>query len=145
MNKSEYQKLVKELSPKEKKVKNVTIAFFIGGLIGFLGELTIYYLITAFGMSKTDASGWLCLIIIFIATLFTSLGFFDNWVTKCKCGLIIPTTGFAHSVASSALDYKQDGLITGLGANFFKLAGSVILYGVISAFIFVIVRVILGV
>ena len=82
------------------------------------------------------------LIVIFLSSLFTALGFFDNWVNKCKCGLIIPTTGFAHSVASSALEYKKDGLITGLGSNFFKLAGSVILYGIISAFILVIVKVI---
>ena len=144
LNKSEYQKLVKQLSCKEKKVTNTIIAFLVGGLVGLIGELTIYYLITAFGMSKVDAGGWLCLIMIFASTLFTSLGFFDNWVAKCKCGLIIPTTGFAHSVASSALDYRKDGLVTGLGANFFKLAGSVILYGVISAFILVIVRVIIG-
>ena len=76
--------------------------------------------------------------------MFTGLGFFDNWVLKCRCGLIIPTTGFAHSVTSSAMDYKEDGLITGLGANFFKLAGSVILYGIIDSFILVIVRVIIS-
>jgi stage V sporulation protein AC len=69
-----------------------------------------------------------------MACLFTALGFFDNWVTKAKAGLIIPTTGFAHSVASAALDYKRDGLVTGVGANIFKLAGSVILYGIVSAF-----------
>ena len=68
----------------------------------------------------------------------------DNWVGKARCGLIIPTSGFAHSVASSALDYKKDGLVTGLGANFFKLAGSVILYGIISAFLLVIVRVVIS-
>ena len=76
--------------------------------------------------------------------LIYSFRFFDNWVTTCKCGLIIPTTGFAHSVSSSALDYKKDGLITGLGSNFFKLAGSVILYGIISSFILVIVKVIIS-
>ena len=69
---------------------------------------------------------------------------FDNWMSKAKAGLLIPTTGFAHSVSSSALDYKKEGLITGLGSNFFKLAGSVILYGILSAFILVIVRVIIG-
>ena len=98
----------------------------------------------SFGMSQSVAGVYTCLIIIGGASLLTAFGFFDNWVTKCKCGLIIPTTGFAHSVTSSALDYKKDGLITGLGSNFFKLAGSVILYGVISAFILVIVRVVIG-
>ena len=73
--------------------------------------------------------------LIFIGCLLTCLGFFDKWVTFCKCGLIIPITGFAHSVASSVLDYKKDGLITGMGANMFKLAGAVIVAGVVSAFI----------
>lgn len=145
LKKEDYKKLVKEMSPKENRFKNLLVAFFSGGFVGFLGEVIVYVLMNSFGLARTDAFGWLALIIIMLATFLTSLGFFDNWVTKCKCGLIIPTTGFAHSVASSALDYKSDGLITGLGSNFFKLAGSVILYGVISAFILVIVRVILGV
>ncbi len=112
--------------------------------MGFIAEFIIFLLTNSFGMSEVDAGTWSCLIIIGGASVLTALGFFDNWVTKCKCGLIIPTTGFAHSVTSSALDYKKDGLITGLGSNFFKLAGSVILYGVISAFFLVIVRVVIS-
>ena len=73
----------------------------------------------------------------------TALGKFDNWVTKAKCGLIIPTTGFAHSVQSAALDYKKEGFITGIGANMFKLAGSVILFGIVSSFFLVLLRVML--
>lgn len=144
MYKDEYKKLVKSLSPKPKKIQNIIVSFLVGGFVGFLGELIIYFLMSDFGMSRVDASSWLCLIILFVSCLFTCLGFFDEWVSKTKCGLIIPTTGFAHSVASSALDYRRDGLVTGLGANVFKLAGSVILYGIISSFIFVIVRVIIN-
>lgn len=144
MKKEDYQKLVKKIAPKEHRLKNLIIAFFTGGSIALIGEIITTILINSFGISRVEAGGWVALIIIFIACLLTALGFFDNWVSRCKCGLIIPTTGFAHSVASSALDYRNDGLITGLGANFFKLAGSVILYGVLSAFIFVIVRLMLG-
>lgn len=144
MKKEDYKKLVKKISPKEHRLRNLGVSFLTGGSIALIGELTITILINVFGISRVEAGGWLALIIIFIACLLTALGFFDNWVSRCKCGLIIPTTGFAHSVASSALDYRNDGLITGLGANFFKLAGSVILYGVLSAFILVIVRVIIG-
>ena len=144
MYKDEYKKLVKSLSPKPKKIQNIIVSFLVGGFVGFLGELIIYFLMSDFGMSRVDASSWLCLIILFVSCLFTCLGFFDEWVSKTKCGLIIPTTGFAHSVASSTLDYRRDGLVTGLGANVFKLAGSVILYGIISSFIFVIVRVIIN-
>ena len=144
MNKDEYQKLVKKYEPKENKFQNVIYAFLIGGLVGFIAEGIIVLLMNFFDLSRLDAGAWTCLIIIFTASLFTALGFFDNWMTKSKAGLLIPTTGFAHSVTSSALDYKKEGLITGLGSNFFKLAGSVILYGILSAFILVIVRVMIG-
>jgi stage V sporulation protein AC len=83
--------------------------------------------------------------LIFLASLATALGFFDELINKFKCGLIIPTTGFAHSVTSSALEYRHDGMITGLGANFFKLAGSVILYGIVSAFFLCILKVLIWV
>lgn len=144
MNREEYKKLVKEMSPQENRLKNILVAFFVGGFIGFLGEFFIYFLTESFGIAVGEASKWLCLTLIVVGTLLTALGFFDTWFTKLKCGLIIPTTGFAHSVASCALDFKKEGLITGLGANFFRLAGSVILYGIISAFILTIVRVMLG-
>lgn len=144
MNSDEYQRIVKKYSIKENKMKNMLISFLVGGLIGLIGELIIYMLLNCFSLSITEAGMWLCLIIIAISSLFTGLGFFDTWFLKCRSGLIIPTTGFAHSVTSSAMDYREDGLITGLGANFFKLAGSVILYGIISAFLLVIVRVIIN-
>ncbi len=144
MNIEDYKKLVKKHTPKEPKLRNVGVAFLVGGLIGLFAEILIFVIKHCFSVSVVVAGLITALIVIFLSSLFTALGFFDNWVNKCKCGLIIPTTGFAHSVASSALEYKKDGLITGLGSNFFKLAGSVILYGIISAFILVIVKVIFG-
>ena len=143
MNKDEYKKLVDKLTPKENKKKNAFWAFMIGGLMGVIAELLVTIILKCFAITEVDAYQWVCLIIIFVGCLFTALGFFDNWVTKAKAGLIIPTTGFAHSVSSAALDYKKDGFITGVGANYFKLAGSVILYGIISAFICAIIGVII--
>ncbi len=143
MNKDEYKKLVDRLTPKENKSKNALVAFLVGGLIGVLAEGIVVVIMECFGLSQVEACMWMCLVVIFLASLFTAFGFFDNWVTKAKAGLILPTTGFAHSVMSSALDYKRDGFITGIGANFFKLAGSVILYGIVSAFFFAIVGVII--
>ena len=134
MNKEEYQKLVKKYEPKENKFENVIYAFLIGGLVGFMSEGLIVLLMNFFELSRTLAGAWTCLIIILAASLFTALGFFDNWMTKAKAGLLIPTTGFAHSVTSAALDYRKDGFITGIGSSVFKLAGSVILYGILSGF-----------
>ena len=145
MNSEDYKKLVMRLSPKENKIKNAFIAFLIGGLVGFLGELIINVLMCSFGLSKVDSYAYLAIILILLGSLFTALGFFDNWVSFAKAGLFIPTTGFAHSIASCALDYKKDGLVTGLGSNFFKLAGSVLLYGIISSFFLLLVRMMIGV
>ncbi len=144
MNKDEYQKLVKKHEPQENKTQNALFAFLTGGMIGFLVEGIIQLLMGILNISRVDASTWTCLIVIFVSSLFTALGFFDNWMCKAKAGLLLPTTGFAHSVSSSALDYKKEGLVTGLGSNFFKLAGSVILYGIVSAFILVIVKVMIN-
>ncbi len=136
MNKEEYQKLVSEYTPKEPKLKNACLAFLVGGAIGFSGQVVVTILQNSFGMDVKDAYVWLCISMIFLSSLLTAFGFFDNWVSKCKAGLFLPTTGFAHSVTSAALDYRKDGFITGLGANFFKLAGSVLLYGMLSGFFF---------
>ena len=81
--------------------------------------------------------------LIFLASLFTALGFFDKWVNWARCGLIIPITGFAHSMTSAAIEFRKEGFVTGLGANLFKLAGTVILYGVVSAYFFGILRIII--
>ena len=70
--------------------------------------------------------------------------FFDKFVNFAKMGAIIPITGFAHSMQSATLDYKNEGLIYGFGSNMFKLAGSVILYGVVSAYLFGLIRYLLG-
>ncbi len=145
MDKKEYLKLVKELTPKENKIKNYLYAFLVGGLVGFIGEIIRLIILKTTTLNTLNASLWTTFIIIFVSCLFTGLGFFDNLVSKYKCGLIIPTTGFAHSVMSSSLDYKRDGLITGLGSNFFKLAGSVILYGILSGFVMALVKVVLNV
>ena len=79
-----------------------------------------------------------------MSSICTGLGFFDSLVEKFKCGIIIPITGFAHCVTSSSIDSRKDGFITGFGSNIFKLAGSVLLYGMVSAFIFTIIKVIIN-
>ncbi len=142
MNKEEYKKLVKSWQTKEPKLKNAVASFLVGGGIGILGQVVSKLLMICFSISQVISYSIVCLLLIFLASLFTGLGFFDDWVCKVKCGLIIPTTGFAHSMTSCALEYKKDGLITGVGANFFKLAGSVLLYGIISSFFLCLIKVV---
>ena len=144
MEKKLYDKLVLEHTPKEKRLENAVIAFLIGGVMGVIGELLIEFYGYYLHISRSDASVFMIITLIFLASLFTALGFFDKWVKFAKCGLIIPITGFAHSMTSAAIEYKREGFVTGLGANMFKLAGTVILYGVVSAYFFGLIRLIIG-
>lgn len=139
-----YEKIVNSNKAKEERVKNTIVAFIVGGLVGLLGEAIIEILCCYFKISRTDASVYMIVILIFISSLCTALGFFDKLVTKFKCGLLIPITGFAHSMTSATLDYKKEGPVSGFGSNMFKLAGSVILYGVVSAWVFGLIRYLIG-
>lgn len=144
MKQEKYEMIAKEHKAKNTKLQNAIVAFLIGGLIGMIGEGIIELLCNIFHMSRNNAGTIMIVIMIFIASLSTALGFFDKLVTKFKCGLLIPITGFAHSMTSAALDYKKEGPIYGVGANIFKLAGSVILYGIVAAWFFGMVRYLLG-
>ena len=143
MNKKEYQKIVDECSTKNNKLKNYLIASLIGGGMSLLAEVLVTIMETSCHLSNKEAVTWMMVIVVFLACAFTALGFFDKWVAKARAGLIIPVTGFAHSIQSSVLDYKKDGLVTGMGANTFKLAGSVIVYGILAAFFLVLIKVII--
>ena len=140
MNKSKYQQIVDKNISKENRFGNAIIAFISGGVVGLIGQgLTDFYS-RYFDISTKDASSFMLVTLIFFACLFTALGFFDKWVNFCRCGLIIPITGFAHSMMSAGMEYKKEGPIYGVGSNVFKLAGSVIFYGIVAAWIFGLIR-----
>lgn len=141
MNKDDYKKLVKRFTPKEEGLKNALIAFISGGVIGVISTI-IYVIFLRFDFDVTTATAYTLVILILTTAILTGIGFFDNLVEKFKCGIIIPITGFAHSITSEAIDNKHDGLIAGLGTSIFKLAGSVLLYGIVSAFILTIIKVV---
>lgn len=145
MKNEKYELIVNKYKANESRVLNATLAFIIGGLIGVLGEFIIECLCMKFHISRSEASAFMIIILIFIGSLCTALGFFDKLVNYARCGLLIPITGFAHSMTSAALDYRKEGLVTGIGANMFKLAGTVIIYGVVSAWFFGMLRLMIGV
>lgn len=140
MDKERYKEITSKIVPQEDKLKNGIIAFLVGGLVGLLGQIIVFVLEDSFDVAHKDATSIMIVILIFIASLLTALGVFDNLVAKAKAGLIVPITGFAHAMTSAMLDYKKEGLVTGIGANAFKLTGSVILYGVVAAYIFGTIR-----
>ena len=144
MKNDRYERIVNQNKAVEERGKNALTAFIVGGLVGALGEIIIEVICYYFKLSRNDSATIMIVIMIFVASLCTALGFFDKLVTKFKCGLLIPITGFAHSMTSATLDYKKEGPISGFGSNMFKLAGSVILYGVVSAWFFGMIRYFIG-
>ncbi len=140
MTKEEYNNICDKVMPKESHLKRYVISFFIGGLMGFVAELLTNIFINYFYLSYNDSISLMLIIVIFITSILTGLGVFDNLVEICGAGLFIPITGFAHSTTSSALEYRKEGFIFGIGSNIFKLSGSVILYAVVSSFFFGLIR-----
>lgn len=141
MEKGKYQELVKKRTPKEDRIKNSIKAFLVGGSIGALAELLVNIYMNIFEIPRVEANPYMIITIIFVACLFTGIGFFDSLVKWAGGGLIIPITGFAHSVMSSTMEYRKEGLVTGIGANMFKLAGTVIAFGIISAYVLALIRI----
>lgn len=142
MDKSYYKKIVDKNTPKEDCIKDSIIAFLVGGTLGVSGELLLRCYMLWLDLPRKESGVLVTLTFIAIASILTAFGIFDVLVSKAKAGLIIPITGFAHSMTSAAIEYKHEGLILGIGANIFKLAGTVILYGVVSVYIFGLIRII---
>ena len=140
MTNEEYDNLIKEVIGKDKLFKNVIISFFSGGFMGLLGELLSNYFVNYCGCSLRDSYLFVFSVFIIIGSLLTGLGIFDKILSICKCGLIVPSTGFANTMTSSAMDTRREGFVKGIGANIFKLTGSIILYGVVFGILFGYIR-----
>lgn len=143
MKNQEYQKFIKQYTPKPKAFENALISFLIGGLLGAGSEVLLELYQFWFHLPRKESGVLVILTLIVIASVLTALGVFDILVTKVKSALIIPITGFAHSITAAALEYRTEGLVLGIGANIFKLAGTVILYGTVAVYIFGLLRLLL--
>ncbi len=143
MDNTKYNEFIKKYIPKEDKIKNEFVAFFFGGLLGLLSEILLELYQVWLNLPRKESGILVTLTLIVVASILTALGIFDVAVSKLKSALIIPITGFAHSMTSAALEYRTEGLILGIGSNIFKLAGTVILYGIVAVYFFGLVRLIL--
>ena len=144
MNNKEYQEFIKEYTPKPKVLTNAIVTFISGGLLGLTSELLLEVYQMSLHLPRKESGVLVILTLIVIAAILTALGVFDILVTKLKSALIIPITGFSHSITSAAIEYKPEGLVLGIGANIFKLAGTVILYGTVAVYIFGLIRLVIG-
>lgn len=144
MNKVEYQKIVKQHEVKPKRLKNALMALLIGGIIGVLANFFYEISWRYIGLEKELAGMVSTLGIIFITAVLTCTSLYNKIARVAGAGLFIPTSGFANSVVSSAIDAKFEGPVYGIGSRMFYLAGSVITYGFVSAFIYGVIRLLLN-
>lgn len=143
-NSKNYKKLIKLHTPPSKLGKDCFTAFLVGGFICLFGEL-LSVLYEALGTSSENAYMWVTVTLIFISAVLTSLGVFDKIAKRAGAGTLVPVTGFANSVVSSALDTRAEGYVMGVGAKIFTVAGPVILYGTVSGVILGIIYYLVGV
>lgn len=139
----EYGELAKRLSPPSAMYKTLPMAFIIGGGICTLGE-ALLNLYAALGMSEDNAGALTSVTLIFLSVLFTGLRLYDRFAQVGGAGTLVPITGFANAMSSPALDFKSEGLILGLGAKMFTIAGPVIVYGISASVIYGIIYYIIG-
>lgn len=140
ITKDNYTKDIKNYQPKPKLVKNCLKAFLVGGLICAIGQgLTIFY-IEVFGFTEKTAGNPVVTTLILIAALLTGFGVYDKIGQFAGAGSAVPVTGFANSITSAALEHKSEGIVLGIATNMFKLAGSVIVFGTVSAYIVGVIR-----
>ncbi len=125
-----YKERIKRHTPKTSLTRTLPPAFLFGGALCLMGEIAANALIRA-EVERSEAYLWVTVGVIFLSSLVTSLGLFDKVAKHAGAGLSVPVSGFANSVTSSALDSRNEGLVLGLGAGIFTVAGPVILYATV--------------
>lgn len=135
METSKYNQIAEKLKPKKTVFKHCVYAFIYGGAIGAIGEFLLEFYMQIFNVEQEDASPTMIITLILIAAVLTGLGIYDRMAKKAGAGTFIPITGFANSMTSSAMEAKSEGLVTGIGANMFKLGGTVITFGIVASFV----------
>ena len=135
MSNQEYDQYVKEKSPNSKIGKNCLLAFLIGGLICAVGQL-FSFLYTHFGFAVEQAATLTSVTMIFFGALLTGLNLYDDIAKYGGAGTIVPITGFANGVVSSAIEARTEGWILGIGTRIFAIAGPVILYGTTASMVY---------
>lgn len=134
MDKKEYKKLVERKTPPSKVAKNSVKAFLFGGAICSIGQFFRNFY-ESFGMGKELTGSAVSVTMIFLGVLLTGLNIYPKLAKHAGAGTIVPITGFANSVASPAIEAKPEGLIMGVGAKIFTIAGPVIVYGTAASFV----------
>jgi len=129
-----YDELVKQVSPNSPIVTNCIKAFLVGGLISCIGQFIMNSL-TNMGVAQDETAAYTAIILVFLGVLLTGLNLYGKIGKFAGAGSIVPITGFANAVASPAMEFKKEGLVLGLAAKMFVVAGPVIVYGTVTSMI----------
>lgn len=138
-----YQQLTKTKNLKRPLLKNCIRAFLIGGLICTIGQGISTLYMYFFDFTEQTVGNPTTATLIFITMLLTGFGIYDHIAQYAGAGTAVPVTGFGNAVISAAIEHRTEGFVQGVGGNMFKLAGSVILFGVFSAFMVALIKTLL--
>lgn len=131
--KKEYAKMVDKMSPDSPIFTNCIKAFVSGGIICTLGEIMLQILEQLY--TEDESALITSILLIGLSAILTALGLYEKLGRYCGAGTIVPITGFANSVVSSAIEFKKEGFILGMGSKMFILAGPVIVYGTLTSMV----------
>ena len=131
----DYLKIVDSVKCEDNKLLNAFLAFVSGGLIGLISQFFFIMLKNNYGFEEVLSYTIIFIFWVTLSSVLTGLGVLDKVASIFKAGIIIPSTGFSHAMTSAGMDNNREGFITGIGANMFKLTGSIILYGIVFAII----------
>lgn len=133
MTNEQYNEYVKQKTPNSKIFTNCIKAFIIGGLICVIGQLILDFFMKKMNLDEEAAATATSIVMVFLGALLTGLNIYPKIAKHAGAGTIVPITGFANSVVSPALEAKTEGLVLGVGAKIFTIAGPVILYGILAS------------
>jgi stage V sporulation protein AC len=134
MQKQEYKQMVKKVSPKPPVIRNSIWAFAVGGLICVVGQ-AFFNFFEGLGLNTLDAGAATSIVLVFIAAFLTGLGLYDEIARFAGAGTIVPITGFANSMVAPALEARTEGMVMGVGARLFSVAGPILVFGITAAWL----------
>ncbi|WP_100330608.1 stage V sporulation protein AC [Bacillus xiapuensis] len=136
----QYDRLNQKHEVKRPLLKNCLRAFFVGGLICAAGQAITYFYIYFFNFTEQTAGNPTVATVVFLSMLLTGFGVYDHIGQYAGAGSAVPVSGFGNAVISAAIEHRTEGFVLGVGGNMFKLAGSVIVFGVFAAFIVALIK-----
>lgn len=131
----EYKAYVEQVTPKHNLPMYMFRAFLLGGFICCFGQLLVNIGMNHFGLNQQDAATWCSILLILSSVVLTSLNIYPSLANWGGAGALVPVTGFANGVCSSAIEFQKEGQVFGIGCQIFKIGGPVVLYGIFSSWV----------